>query len=275
MFVTCYAGTEERYAATLDEIKLNAQENNLIINIMAQENRVEALTAAGLSTTPIGIWQRVEPLEKFTLGGTRMRRLRYLVSKYQNMGECKTIEYMPGTTKSVDENICQIMDEWTELKGANPPFVAQVKKQIMAGELGSDHRFFLTYRDEKLENVIVLSRDNLNNGYLMDLEFYAKDMPLGSTEFALTEIIACFQKEKRNVLSLGLTMGTGLFEHENRSQHVHDLFASLKKAAYLDGDANAQYKNKYRPTSVSMYIARPKDCGSKKLNDLMMILGTG
>jgi len=56
---------------------------------------------------------------------------------------------------------------------------------------------------------------------------------------------------------------------------VHDLFESLKKAEYLDGDANAQYKNKYRPKSVSMFIARPQGCGRKKLNDLMMILGTG
>lgn len=275
MFVTCYVGAEDKYIDALNEIKINAEENNLIINIMAQDNRVEALQASGLSTTPIGIWQRVEPLEKFTLAGSKMRRLRYLVSKYQKLGDCKTIEYMPGTTKEVDEDICQVMDQWVELKEANPPFVVEVQRQIMNGELGSDHRFFLTYRDNKLDNVIVLSRDNLNDGYLMDLEFYAKDMPLGSTEFALSEIIACFQKENRKVLSLGLTMGTGLFEHENRSQHVHDLFASLKKAEYLDGDANAQYKNKYRPTSVSMYIARPNDCGSKKLNDLMMILGTG
>ena len=275
MFVTCYVGPEDKYIDALNEIKINAEENDLVINIMAQDNRVEALQASGLSTTPIGIWQRIEPLEKFTLAGSKMRRLRYLVSKYQKLGDCKTIEYMPGTTKEVDEDICQVMDQWVELKEANPPFVAEVQKQIMNGELGSDHRFFLTYRDNKLDNVIVLSRDNLNDGYLMDLEFYAKDMPLGSTEFALSEIIACFQKENRKVLSLGLTMGTGLFEHENRSQHVHDLFASLKKAEYLDGDANAQYKNKYRPTSVSMYIARPNDCGSKKLNDLMMILGTG
>jgi len=275
MFVTCYVGDEKYYDQALNEIIKNAKDNNLIINIMAQEDRVEALTAAGLSTTPIGIWQRVEPVEKFTLAGSKMRRLRYLVGKYTKMGECKTIEYVPGTDSSVDEDICQVMDQWTELKGANPPFVAQVQKQIREGQVGSDHRFFLTYRDNKLENVIVLSRDNFNDGYLMDLEFYAKGMPLGSTEFALTEILDCFQKEGRKVLSLGLTMGTGLFEHDNRSQHVHDLFAQLKKAEYLDGDANAQYKNKYRPTSVSMYIARPNDAGSKKLNDLMMILGTG
>ena len=204
-----------------------------------------------------------------------MRRLRYLVSKYKKLGDCKTIEYMPGTIAEVDKDICQVMDQWVELKQANPPFVATIQKQIMAGELGSNHRFFLTYRDKTLDNVIVLSKDNLNDGYLMDLEFYAKDMPLGSTEFALSEIIACFQKEDRKVMSLGLTMGTGLFEHENRSQEVHDLFASLKKAEYLDGDANAQYKNKYRPMSVTMYIARTNGCGRKKLNDLMMILGTG
>lgn len=275
MFVTCYVGPQERYDNALRDIVLYAEQNELVINIMAQQDRVEALKAAGLSTTPIGIWQRIEPVSDFTLAGSKMRRLRYLVGKYQKSGDCKTIEYVPGTDKSIDTDICKVMDEWVALKQANPPFVAEVQKQIMAGSVASDHRFFLTYRDGKLENVIVLSRDNLNDGYLMDLEFYAEGMPLGSTEFALTEIIECFKSEGRNVLSLGLTMGTGLFEHENRSQEVHELFESLKKAEYLDGDANAQYKNKYRPTSVSMFIARPQGCGRKKLNDLMMILGTG
>ena len=275
MFVTSYVGPEDQYNNAIAEIIKYAEANDLIINVMAQEDRVESLAANGLSTTPIGIWQRIEPIEDFTLAGSKMRRLRYLVSKYKKVGDVKTIEYVPGSTKEVDQTICDVMNEWLELKNANPPFVAEVQKQIMSGHVSSDHRFFLTYRDDKLDNVIVLSRDNLNNGYLMDLEFYAKDMPLGSTEFALTEIIECFKSEGRKVLSLGLTMGTGLYEHENRSQEVHDLFATLKKTEYLDGDANAQYKNKYRPKSVSMHIARPQGCGHKKLNDLMLMLGTG
>lgn len=275
MFVTCYVGPEERYVETLDLIVRYAQQESLIINIMAQEDRVDALQAAGLSTTPIGIWQRIAPLSEFSMEGSKMRRLRYLVSKYARLGECETMEYIPGSDATVDAEICAVMDRWVALKQANPPFVAQVQRQIRAGEVANDHRFFLTFRDALLENVIVMSRDNLNDGYLMDLEFYGEGLPLGSTEYALAEIIECFRREGRQLLSLGLTMGTGLFEHPNRSQEVHDLFASLKKAEYLDGDANAQYKNKYRPISRSMYIARPQGCGRKKLNDLMLILGAG
>jgi lysylphosphatidylglycerol synthetase-like protein (DUF2156 family) len=275
MFVTCYVGPEARYDAALAAIVQYAAQHSLIINIMAQEDRVAALQAAGLSTTPIGIWQRIDPVSEFSTGGTSMRRLRYLVSKYEKLDKVRTEEYVPGTDGKVDKAICEVMDAWVVLKKAHPPFVAQVQSQVMAGTVSSDHRFFLTWRGDKLDNVIVLSRDNRNNGYLMDLEFYAEGLPLGSTEYALTQILEVFRNENRKVLSLGLTMGTGLFEHANQSQEVYDLFQSLKKAEYLNGDANAQYKNKYRPQSVPMYIARPQGCGRKKLNDLMMILGAG
>ncbi len=275
MMALCYVGAEDRYDDTLSEIIKYAEVNDLILNIMAQENRVEALTAHGLSTTPVGIWQRIDPIENFTLAGTKMRRLRYVVNKYKQLGDVKTIEYVPGTTPEVDKEICSVMDEWVEIKEADPPFVPLLKKQIMAGTVSTNHLFFLTYRDNKLENVIILSIDNLNDGYLMDAEFYVKDMPLGSTEFAISEMIESFKGKGKKVFSLGLTLGTGLYEHENRSQEIHDLYAVLKKTEFVNGDANAQYKNKYRPTCVTVFMARPLGCGGKKLNDLMLMLGQG
>ena len=274
MFVVCFVGEDNDYPSALTELKAYADSNELQINLMAQEIRVGDLKANGFTTTPMGIWQRIEPLSTFTTDGQKMRRLRYLVKKYRKSGECKTYEYEPGTKPKTDEEICQVIDQWVELKEQNPAFVPAVKAQIMQGGFASDHRFFLTYRDETLDNVIVLSRDNFNDGYLMDLEFYAKDMPLGSTEFALSQIIEIFKSEGRKVLSLGLTMATDLFEHENGSPDVHNLFAQLRKADYLNGDANAQYKNKYRPQKNTMYLARPADAGKRKLNDLMMILGS-
>jgi hypothetical protein len=275
LFVVCYAGTDENYRASLRELGNYADIEGLQVNLMAQENRVDDLKACGYSTTPMGIWQRIEPLSGFTLQGSKMRRLRYLVNKYENSGAVRLQEYEPGTTPDVDASICRVIDQWCELKEQTPSFVPAVREQVSKGGFGKDHRFFLTWRDELLDNVIVFSRDNFNDGYLMDLEFYAKDMPLGSTEFALSQIIGIFQTESRRLVSLGLTMGTGLFEHENGSADVHALFESLRKADYLNGDANAQYKNKYRPASTTMYLARPRGSGKSKLNDLMLLLGTG
>ena len=274
LFAACYVGADEHYAETLRELKAYADDNDLQVNLMAQEARVNDLKACGFSTTPLGIWQRIEPLSAFTLEGQAMRRLRYMVSKYAKSGVCKTIEYAPGTAPDTDKAICEVIDQWVELKGKTPPFVIDVKAQIMRGGISQDHRFFLTYRDGAIDNVMVFSRDNFNNGYLMDLEFYAKDLPLGSTEFALNEIIECFRKEGRQVVSLGLTMGTELFEHENCSKDVFVFFEQLKKANFLNGDANAQYKNKYRPVTTVMHLARPHDSGKKKLNDLMLVLGS-
>ena len=275
LFAVCYVGADENYLATLTELKAYAKENDLLINLMAHENRVEDLKASDFSTTPMGIWQRIEPVADFTLAGSKMRRLRYLVSKYIKMGDCKTVEYHVGESSETDNMICTVIDQWCELKETEPTYIPEVKERIVKGDFNEDHRFFLTYRDSQLDNVMVFSRDNMNDGYLMDLEFYAKGLPLGSTEFALSEIIKCFTEEGRKVASLGLTMGTGLYNHDNASEDVANLFESLRKADYLNGDANAQYKNKYRPITTTMYLARPNDCGKKKLNDLMMLLGTG
>lgn len=275
LFAVCYVGADENYLATLTELKAYADKNNLLINLMAHENRVEDLKASGFSTTPMGIWQRIEPVSDFTLAGSSMRRLRYLVNKYVKLGDCKTVEYQVGENTDTDNLICKVIDQWCELKETEPTYIPEVKSRILQGDFNKDHRFFLTYRDEYLDNVMVFSRDNMNDGYLMDLEFYAKGLPLGSTEFALSEIIKCFTEEGRKVASLGLTMGTGLHNHDNESEDVVVLFESLRKAEYLNGDANAQYKNKYRPITTTMYLARPTDCGKKKLNDLMMLLGAG
>ena len=275
LFAVCYVGADENYLATLTELKAYAKGNDLLINLMAHENRVEDLKASGFSTTPMGIWQRIEPVADFTLAGSKMRRLRYLVGKYIKMGDCKTVEYHVGESSETDNMICAVIDQWCELKETEPTYIPEVKERIVKGDFNEDHRFFLTYRDSQLDNVMVFSRDNMNDGYLMDLEFYAKGLPLGSTEFALSEIIKCFTEEGRKVASLGLTMGTGLYNHDNASEDVANLFESLRKADYLNGDANAQYKNKYRPITTAMYLARPNDCGKKKLNDLMMLLGTG
>ena len=275
LFAVCYVGADENYLATLAELKAYAKQNDLLINLMAHENRVEDLKTSDFSTTPMGIWQRIEPVSEFTLAGSKMRRLRYLVSKYVKLGDCKTVEYHVGESSETDNMICTVIDQWCELKETEPTYIPEVKERILKGDFNEDHRFFLTYRDSHLDNVMVFSRDNMNDGYLMDLEFYAQGLPLGSTEFALSEIIKCFTEEGRKVASLGLTMGTGLHEHDNESEDVATLFASLRKAEYLNGDANAQYKNKYRPITTTMYLARPNGCGKKKLNDLMMLLGTG
>lgn len=274
MFVVCYAGPDDHFGPALTELRAYADANTLQINMMAHENRAEALQKAGFSTTPLGIWQRIDPLSAFTMDGQKMRRLRYLVKKYTKGADCETREYCPGTDSDTDRQICDVIDRWVELKETEPPFVNDVKKQVLAGSYGEEHRFFLTGRNGKLDNVMVFSRDNLNDGYLMDLEFYGRDMPLGSTEYALSQIIALFAAEDRRLVSLGLTMGTGLFEHENGAPEVHKLFEQLRNADYLNGDANAQYKNKYRPVTTTMYLARPAGAGNSKLNDLMLLLGS-
>lgn len=274
LFALPYVGALEDYAETLAELIRHAESQQLQLNLMAQDMYVAALKDAGFSTTPMGIWQTISPLADFTLEGQAMRRLRYLVNKYQKLGQCRTVEYIAGTDPATDQAICAIVDLWFVLKEKTPPMLIDFKDKIVAGTISKVHRIFLTYRDDQLDNALVFSRDNLNDGYLMDLEFYAKDVPLGSTEFALTEIIKLFNAEGRHSISLGATLGTELFEHENGSKEVYDILVQLKTAGYQDGDSNAQYKSKFRPNTAPYFIARPRGSGRHKLNELIFLFGS-
>ena len=91
------------------------------------------------------------------------------------------------------------------------PLVHIVKEEILAGTLHPQHRIFLTYLDDVLQNVILISPMSAeHNGYLMDLEFYPPDMPLGGLEFAIVKIIETLVAEGCDVLSLGGTYGCKL-----------------------------------------------------------------
>ena len=111
LFAVCYVGADENYLTTLAELKAYAKQNDLLINLMAHENRVEDLKASDFSTTPMGIWQRIEPVADFTLVGSKMRRLRYLVSKYVKLGDCKTVECHVGENAETDNMICTVIDQ--------------------------------------------------------------------------------------------------------------------------------------------------------------------
>ena len=235
---------------------------------------IEAIGNTPFSSTPFGALQRVLNIKEFTLEGGAMRRLRYQVSKFEKSGACRTVEYKCGTDKAVDRNIAEIIDLWCETKTMVNPLIHTVKEEILAGTLDPQHRIFLTYADEVLQNVILITAMCREfNGYLMDLEFYPKSMPLGGLEYAIVKIIEALAAEGCDMLSLGGTHGCRITTSANADPELDRILDDLHKQNIFNDDGNLQFKNKFRPENRAIYLCRPVGSGhADNVIDIIMMI---
>src|SRR6266498_1928139 len=220
ILVYAYTGPRDYAPALLGEMLRYCDANNFQLNILADEE-IRAVGGTAFSATPFGALQRILNLKEFTLEGGAMRRLRYQVSKFQSAGACRTEEYRCGSNKETDKDIVRVIDKWRQTKTTVNPLVDDAKGAILAGALPPEHRLFLTYLDDVLQNVILITAMSAEeNGYLMDLEFYPPDMPLGGLEFAIVQIIKVLAAEGCDVLSLGGTYGC---KHNSSASADHEI----------------------------------------------------
>lgn len=251
-----YTGPEDYFLTLAEEFFLYCESKNYEPNIFYHE-QLQLVGDAPFSSTPFGVMQRVLNLKKFKLQGSKMRRLRYQVQKFQKCGECRIEEYICGADIEISKNIAEIVDKWCDARAMVNPLIHIVKKEILEGTLNNDHRIFLTYLDNILQNVILISPMCAEqNGYLMDLEFYPKDMPLGGLEFAITKIIETLVEEGHDTLSLGGTYGVKLFDSSNADPDVDKVLDELRDQNIFSDDGNFQFKNKFRPENENIYLCR-------------------
>ncbi|RKH68632.1 beta-ketoacyl synthase N-terminal-like domain-containing protein [Corallococcus llansteffanensis] len=209
---------------------------------------------------PVGCFQTIAPLSEFTLAGSRMNRLRYMVQRFRKIENQKTVEYTGGD-RATDDAIRAVILAWSTSKR----IVANVDvalRDMSEGVLYRRYRVFLTYIGETLQNIIMILP--VEGGYLMDLEYYLPDMPLGGTESAAVQIIETLRAEGHQKFSLGLTWG--LFDVEGdevgsdvAGQEFLARGAGMVAAMLRNGQQNHQHKNKYRPGARPMYLYRPAD----------------
>ena len=210
IIVYAYTGPRDYVPSLLEEMYRYCETRGFQLNILADEE-IRAISGTAFSATPFGALQRILNLKEFTLEGGAMRRLRYQVSKFERVGVGRTEEYRCGSDQATDKNIAGIIDKWRQARTMVNPLVHDVKAEILAGALRSEHRLFLTYLDDVLQNVILITAmSSEENGYLMDLEFYPPDMPMGGLEAAIVQIIKVLAAEGCDVLSLGGTYGCKL-----------------------------------------------------------------
>jgi polyketide synthase PksN len=254
-----YTGPDDHVAALAGELCEHCCSRNLELSILAPYE-ITAVGEIPFSSTPFGVLQRILDLQSFTLEGAAMRRLRYQVAKFAKSGSCRTEEYRCASNRELAPSIASIIEQWCADRTMVNPLVHIVKEEILAGTLNPEHRIFVTSLNEALQNVILITPMSVErNGYLMDLEFYAKSMPLGGLEFAIVEIIKTLVAEGCGVLSLGGTYGCKLAASAHADRQVDQILDELRTQNIFNDAGNLQFKNKFRPENQSIYLCRPVD----------------
>ncbi|MBO9699918.1 MAG: SDR family NAD(P)-dependent oxidoreductase [Sporocytophaga sp.] len=268
-----YTGPKEYFPVIAEEMYRYCINHNFELNIFSPD-QLEFVGEVAFSSTPFGVLSRVVNIKDFTLQGSKMRRLRYQVSKFEDTGKCRTEEYQSGTNKEIDAAIAGIIDQWCAPRTMVNPLIHIVKEEIVAGNLSSEHRLFITYLDDVLQNVILISKLSAEeNGYLMDLEFYPQTMPLGGLEFAIVKIIEVLAAEGCDMLSLGGTYGCKLEPSSNADPYLDKTLDYLREQKIFNDEGNLQFKNKFRPENRTVFICRPKENSNPdNVTDIIMMI---
>lgn len=268
-----YTGPDEYVATLLDEIQAECSGRNQQLNILTADP-IEAIGGRPYSATPFGVLQRICDLRGFSLDGGPMRRLRYQVTKFRKTGACRTEEYRCGTSAETDKRIAEVIDLWCESRTAVNPLVHEVRAEILNGALAPEHRLFLTYLDDVLQNAILItSMSGALNGYLMDLEFYRPSMPLGGLESAIVEIIGTLAREGCDLLSLGGTYGCKIESSPTADPEIDALLGELRARDIFNDAGNLQFKNKFRPENRTIFLCRPAGSGrADNVTDIIMMI---
>ncbi|MEM7586905.1 MAG: SDR family NAD(P)-dependent oxidoreductase, partial [Acidobacteriota bacterium] len=269
LMVFGYTGPEDAYLELAAELAAHCEERGLGLNLLT-ERRLESVAGRQFTATPMGAMQRLDDLASFKLSGRSMRRLRYMVSRFAGLGDPVTVEYRPGSDGSTDRAIAGLIDDWCVLKDTVNPFVARVRSELLAGRLEPPYRLFVTWLDQRLQNAVLLAR-RAPDSWLMDLEFYGADMPLGGLEFAVVQILETLRAEGATAYSLGATYGPDLGPSPNADPAIVELFDDLRRRSDF-GQGNFQFKNKFRPRNSCLYLCRPAGLDASTAIDVLVMI---
>ena len=266
-----YVGAENDLEVLAVEFTQYCRKHNLQANMLTEKPLAQVKTEL-FSSNPFGMMQRMKEIENISLRGSKMRRLRYQISKFEQSGQCRFVEYTNGKDQLVDKSITAMIDKWASTKNMVNPYIWNVRELISKGELPHSHRIFLTITDKKLQNVIIITKLASDNGYLMDLEFYSKDMPLGGLEYSIWNILQTLSEENCEVFSLGATFGLSEGQEPSANLAVTNVLEGLQQQGAFDGKGNLQFKNKFRPTNTILYLTRPASDDPEKVVDVIMMI---
>lgn len=266
-----YTGEQGALLPLIRDLQVRLGTAGPMVNLFGVPRRWTLPEELDFRSTAIGSWQEID-LGGFQLAGGAMRRLRYLVSRYQGLGGVETIEHEVGANPTLDAEIEQLIDEWASSRGVLSAFSENMKVIHREGAWPRPHRVFLVRRERRTEGVLWILRSPGLGDYLMDIEAYRADAPLGCLETGISDVAARLQQEGALRLSLGLTLGTQLEAHPGDDPIVRSYFQQLQREGVLDGDPNFQFKSKFRPLAEPAFLCRPSNATSEELADLLRLL---
>lgn len=267
-----YVGPDVFFEEALMELESYCQVNSLQINVLS-ETSFEYMKNNHFSANPFAVVQRVLSINDFTIQGGKMRRLRYHINKFQNLGDTKTFEYILNSDTGIDQDIRYIIDKWASQKTGVNPYIWRIKDEIEQNNLGESYRLFVTYLDTQLQNVIIISRIESDNSYLLDTEFYSTEMSAGAMDFAIYEIIKILRQEGCSSFSLGLTFGGDYYQSPNSDGDVVEQLSKLAQDGVFSEKGNYQFKNKFRSDNSPLYLYRPIGQPASNVLDVIMMIG--
>ncbi|MEJ2417766.1 MAG: beta-ketoacyl synthase N-terminal-like domain-containing protein [Exilibacterium sp.] len=266
-----YIGPDHSLSININEIENYAKSKNKDLYFIDQEN-VLNLREKEYLTLPFAVLQRIENIRSFTTNGKSKRKLRYMISKFKQSGKTLTEEYSVGSDQRIDNYIIEIIDSWSEQKVMVNPYIKRVKSDIKNKQLSPNYRVFLTWCDNNLENVIIISSMKSHNGYLMDCEFYTNDMIKGGLEFAIVSIIEILREEGCDMFSLGITWGAKVEDKGNPDIKSRKTLLELMERNIFDGSGNLQFKNKFQPNNKQIYLLKPKSLAKDRVLDIILTI---
>ena len=270
LFAWSYVGSEDDFPVLAAEWLDYGQRQDLRVSFLSLLPLAEA-GPVPLYATPFGAVQRLTELATFTLAGSKMGRLRYMVNRFARSGDCRTAEYTLGQDPSVDLEIADLIGQWGDQKQMVNPYVAVVREEVRRGVLAARHRMFLTRVSGQLVNAVIITKIPSENGYLLDLEFYPRSMPTGGLEFAMIAILEKLRDEGSTVFSFGASFGVAIATSPNADPLVTQALAELRSVGIF-GEANFQFKNKFRPVNHPIYLCQPADRERTAVADVILMI---
>ncbi|TMM37903.1 MAG: SDR family NAD(P)-dependent oxidoreductase, partial [Actinobacteria bacterium] len=270
LFAWSYAGSADEFPVLVGEWLDYAGRYGLRANFLSMLPMRE-VAGVPLTATPFGAVQRITDLAEFTLDGGRMTRLRYLVRKFEHAGDCRTEEYRPGSDTTTDREIADMVGRWGDQKQMVNPYVAVVRDELGHGILDARHRVFLTRVDGELANVVIVTRIPSEPGYLLDLEFYPKKAPRGGLEYAIVSILERLRDEGYPMFSFGASFGVKVCDSPNAAPDVEEGLDELRSVGIF-GTGNFQFKNKFRPTNLPIYLCQRADEPHTSVADVILMI---
>ncbi|WP_347879291.1 SDR family NAD(P)-dependent oxidoreductase [Burkholderia sp. BCC0419] len=262
---------EHRYAALAAEWVEWATSRNLRPNLLSMMPLPE-LAGVPFCATSFGTVQRLTDIASFSLNGKDMTRLRKKINRFERSGAVSVEEYALGREPATDRRIVELIDEWAARKDMVNPYVGTVRHEIGAGILAKRHRLFLTRVDGLIVAAIIVTKIPSENGYLLDLEFFGDAMGDGGLDYTIVAIIERLAQEGVQMFSFGATLGVVVADSPNPNPHVERTLGELRDSGIFRGDGNFQFKNKYRPDNLPVYLCQPAAASAVDVSSVLLLI---